>query len=165
MKEKLLKNILFTVTVIALAAVFILLLKVFNIWGFLLEVENKTFDFRQQIISQYKKANKDIVILAVDDSSYEYIVSTYGAWPAPRDFWAHISDGIEKANPKAIAFDLLFVQNFKVFGNSDKILTDTINKNKNIYVSMTFDSRPKEVRKPIDLPQTLETNIVGNSGR
>ena len=105
MKEKLLKNILFTVTVIALAAVFILLLKVFNIWGFLLEVENKTFDFRQQIISQYKKANKDIVILAVDDSSYEYIVSTYGAWPAPRDFWAHISDGIEKANPKAIAFD------------------------------------------------------------
>lgn len=163
MKEKLLKNILFTVIVIALAAVFILLLKVFNIWGFLLEVENKTFDFRQQIISQYKKANKDIVILAVDDSSYEYIVSTYGAWPAPRDFWAHISDGIEKANPKAIAFDLLFVQNFKVFGNSDKILTDTINKNKNIYVSMTFDSRPKEVRKPIDLPQTLETNIVGNS--
>ena len=56
MKEKLLKNILFTVTVIALAAVFILLLKVFNIWGFLLEVENKTFDFRQQIISQYKKS-------------------------------------------------------------------------------------------------------------
>ena len=161
MKEKIFKNILFSIFIIVIIALVVLLFKIFNIWGFLLEIENKTFDFRQQIISQYKKANKDIVILAVDDSSYEYIVSTYGAWPAPRDFWAHISEGIEKVNPKAIAFDLLFVQNFKVFGNSDKILTDVINKNNNIYVSMTFDSRPKEVRRPIELPKALETNIIG----
>ncbi len=162
MKEKFLKNIFFLIAVTFVIAFLVFLFKLFNIWNFLLEIENKTFDFRQQIISQYKKSDKDIVILAVDDSSYEYIVSTYGAWPAPRDFWAHISNGIEQAKPRAIVYDLLFVQNFKVFGNSDKKLTDTVNNNDNIYVSMTFDSRPKEVRKPIELPKSLETNINGN---
>ncbi len=162
MKEKLIKNIKTALTVILIIVLVGFCFKLFNIKELLNEAENKTFDLRQQIISKYKTPNKDIVILSVDDPSYEYIVSTYGAWPLPRDFWAKLSDRMEKVNPKAIVFDLLFVQNFKAFGNTDKYLSDVINSNKNIYVSMNFDNQNQEVRKPIDLPSSLETTVEGN---
>ncbi len=159
MKNKTLKNTIFAIFVILSVSIFIYLLGFFKIWEFLIEVENKTFDLRQQIVSNYKTPDKDIVILSVDDPSYEYIVSTYGAWPAPRDFWAHIASGIEKANPQAIVFDLLFVQNFKAFGNSDKKLADVVNSNENIYVSMNFDNQHPEIRRPAELPEKLKVNI------
>ena len=162
MKDKLFRNILFFISVLAIFCLLIFLFKFFNMSEFLAEIENKTFDFRQQIISQYKTPNKDIVILAIDDPSYEYIVSTYGAWPVPRDVWADLTNSIEKANPKAIVYDLLFVQNFKAFGNSDKKLSQAVNSNNNVYVSMNFDGTPKEVRKPVDLPLPLNTNIEGS---
>lgn len=162
MKDKLFRNILFFISVLAIFCLLIFLFKFFNISEFLAEIENKTFDFRQQIISQYKTPNKDIVILAIDDPSYEYIVSTYGAWPVPRDVWADLTNSIEKANPKAIVYDLLFVQNFKAFGNSDKKLSQAVNSNNNVYVSMNFDGTPEEVRKPVDLPLPLNTNIEGS---
>lgn len=131
--------------------------------GILSELENKTFDVRQRIISKDRKPSEDIVVLAIDDSSYEYIVSTYGSWPVPRDVWAMLSSEIEKYNPQAIAFDLLFVQNFKAFGNTDNALVDVVKKNDNIYLSMNFDDQNPEIRKPIDLPESLSTNINGAS--
>ena len=163
MKEKLIKNIQFSFAIIIVAAILIFLFRLFDIKGFLAEVENKTFDLRQQVISKYKEHNKDIVILTVDDPGYEYIVSTYGAWPAPRDFWAKLAEGIEKVNPRAIVFDLLFVQNFKAYGNTDKALSNVIKGKNNIYVSMNFDNQNEELRKAIELPESLNTKISGDT--
>lgn len=163
MKDKFFKNIKTCALILGFFAVLIYLFEIFSLGEFLAEVENKTFDLRQQITSKYKKPNKDIVILSVDDPSYEHIVSTYGAWPAPRDFWAKLANGIEKANPKAIIFDLLFVQNFKAFGNTDKALIEAVTSNENIYVSMNFDNQNEEIRTPVDLPESLNTNISGNT--
>ncbi len=163
MKEKLIKNIQFSFVIIIVAAILIFLFRLFDIKGFLAEVENKTFDLRQQVISKYKEHNKDIVILTVDDPGYEYIVSTYGAWPAPRDFWAKLAGGIEKVNPRAIVFDLLFVQNFKAYGNTDKALSNVIKGKNNIYVSMNFDNQNEELRKAIELPESLNTKISGDT--
>lgn len=163
MKEKLIKNIQFSFVIIIVAAILIFLFRLFDIKGFLAEVENKTFDLRQQVISKYKEHNKDIVILTVDDPGYEYIVSTYGAWPAPRDFWAKLAEGIEKVNPRAIVFDLLFVQNFKAYGNTDKALSNVIKGKNNIYVSMNFDNQNEELRKAIELPESLNTKISGDT--
>ena len=163
MKEKLIKNIQFSFVIIIVTAILIFLFRLFDIKGFLAEVENKTFDLRQQVISKYKEHNKDIVILTVDDPGYEYIVSTYGAWPAPRDFWAKLAGGIEKVNPRAIVFDLLFVQNFKAYGNTDKALSNVIKGKNNIYVSMNFDNQNEELRKAIELPESLNTKISGDT--
>ena len=163
MKEKLIKNIQFSFVIIIVAAILIFLFRLFDIKGFLAEVENKTFDLRQQVISKYKEHNKDIVILTVDDPGYEYIVSTYGAWPAPRDFWAKLAEGIEKVNPRAIVFDLLFIQNFKAYRNTDKALSNVIKGKNNIYVSMNFDNQNEELRKAIELPESLNTKISGDT--
>ncbi len=162
MKEKILKNILYGFFVALVFVLIVFLLKIFNFADFLGDIENKTFDLRQQVTSKYKNHSKDIMILSVDDPSYEYIVSEYGAWPVPRDFWANLAIEIEKYHPRAIIFDLLFVQNFKAFGNSDKMLSEVVNSNNNIYVSMNFDHQLPEVRTPIDLPNSLKTEIEGD---
>lgn len=163
MKDKFIKNIRSIVLAVVIIAVCIGFFRIPGVVDFLSEVENKTFDLRQQVISKYKTPNKDIVVLSIDDPSYEYIVSEYGAWPVPRDFWALITKKIEQINPKAIVFDLLFVQNFKAFGNSDKALSDVINSNDNIYVSMNFDRQNHEIRYPVDLPEALATNVSGDT--
>ena len=165
MKEKLFKKIKTALLVGVFLCAFISIFLIPSVREFLPEIENKTFDIRQKILADFKKPDKDIVILAIDDASYEYIVSTYGAWPVPRDFWAKISNEMEKYSPKALVYDLLFVQNFKAYGNSDNALINVIKDNKNIYLSMNFDNQDFEVRKPIELPKSLLLNVKGNSAQ
>ena len=78
-------------------------------------IEDRTFDIRQSILanSGLRKHDKNIVIVAVDDASYEYILDNYGEWPLPRDVYAKMVDYIEAQNPQCIAFDMMFVKSLK----------------------------------------------------
>ncbi len=136
-----------------------------NFNTFLDAVENKTFDLRQSIIvnSGYKKANKNIVIVAIDDASYEYILEKYGEWPLPRDIYARIIDYIEAQHPKSIAFDLMFVKSLRSKPGADKALADAFKKYDNIYAAMNFDNQSVDVRKPVELPQKLSINLTNYS--
>ena len=136
-----------------------------NFNTFLDAVENKTFDLRQSIIvkSDYKKANKNIVIVAIDDASYEYILDKYGEWPLPRDIYAKLIDYIEAQHPKTIAFDLMFVKSIKTKPGADEMLAAAFKKYTNIYTAMNLDNQSVEVRKPIELPQKLSVNVTNYS--
>ena len=136
-----------------------------NFNTFLDAVENKTFDLRQSIIvnSDYKKANKNIVIVAIDDASYEYILDKYGEWPLPRDIYAKIIDYIEVQHPKSIAFDLMFVKSLRSKPGSDEALATAFKKYNNIYTAMNLDNQSVEVRKPIELPQKLSVDVTNYS--
>lgn len=136
----------------------------FNAFGkFLGGVEFKTFDIRQNLILKGKKNNKDIVIIAVDDPSYEYITEKYGTWPVPRSFWANLIKGLEVANPKYIAFDLLFTKRLGDLSQGDAALIEAIKNNDNVYLSMNFDNYPPEIRTPPKLPQDLKVNLKNPS--
>ena len=113
----------------------------FNAFGkFISGIENKTFDIRQNFMLPHKKNNSDIVIIAVDDPSYEYITENFGTWPVPRSFWAKLIKGLEKANPKFIAFDLLFTKRLDTPDKGDLELIEAVKNNKNVYRSMNFDN-------------------------
>lgn len=133
--------------------------------NFIDNVENRTFDLRQSIIvnSGYRKVDKNIAIIAVDDASYEYILSKYGEWPLPRDIYSKLVNYLEKQNPKAIAFDLMFVNSLKSNVNADKQLTDSIIKNKNVFTAMNFDNQQEDLRIPPELPDNLQVNVHNNS--
>ncbi len=126
---------------------------------FLEGVENKTFDLRQKLSVKYKKPNKNIVILGIDESTYEYIIENYGEWPMPRYIYADVVNYIEKQNPKLIAFDLLFVKSIKSDNNSDEKLTDIFRKYKNIYTSMSFDDIDPELRTPTNIDDKFAVNV------
>ena len=65
--------------------------------SFINSMENHTFDIRQNILanSQKRQHNRDIVIVAIDDASYEYILDNYGEWPLRRDIYAKAVEYIQ----------------------------------------------------------------------
>ena len=118
-----------------------------NFNTFLDAVENKTFDLRQSIIvkSDYKKANKNIVIVAIDDASYEYILDKYGEWPLPRDIYAKLIDYIEAQHPKTIAFDLMFVKSIKDSVGGELNAENMVELNVNQITLLAYDILHEEV--------------------
>ena len=160
-----LKKILYTLWICIFMFFAIYTAKTSNSETFLNSIENKTFDLRQSMIvnSNYKKANQDIIIVAIDDASYEFVMDKFGEWPMPRDVYAKLVDYIESQNPKCIAFDLMFVKSLKSSQNADHALVNAFKKYNNIYTAMNFDNQAEDLREPAKLPDSLSVNVQNNS--
>ena len=159
------KKFLYAIGLIIFGIFIFLIVKNANLNSFIDSVENRTFDLRQSIIINEggKKANEDIVIVAVDDATYEYILANYGEWPLPRDVYANMINYLEQFNPTAIAFDMMFVKSLKSKNNADQALINSFKKYKNVYTSMNFDNQSSDLRTPPQLPEKLAINVINNS--
>ena len=160
-----LKKILYILWVLILGFLIIFGLKNGNYKTFLSSMENRSFDIRQEYISSIglRQHNNDIVIVAIDDASYEYILEKYGEWPLDRTIYAKLTDYIESQSPKSIAFDLMFVKSIKSNENSDKALVDIFKKYDNVYTAMNLDNQEADLRTPVTLPEKLSVNLKNNS--
>lgn len=123
-------------------------------------LENKTFDVRQNIIAKDKHVRDDIVIITVDDPSYEYLLEKYGDWPIPRNVYAQIIDYVQSQNPKYVAFDMLFIKSLNRIPGSDDKLIEAFKKYKNVYTALNFDDYEYTLRKPPVLPDKIKSNIT-----
>ena len=159
------KKILYTIGLIFFGIFTFLIIKNANLNSFIDAVESRTFDLRQSIIIKEggKKANNDIVIIAVDDATYEYILGNYGEWPLPRDVYANMINYLEKYSPRAIAFDMMFVKSLKSQNHADLALINAFKKYNNLFTSMNFDKKSHDLRTPPQLPDKLTLNIENNS--
>ncbi len=162
-----LKKILYIIGLILILGLLILGFKKTNLNSFIDIVESRTFDLRQTIMinANAKRVNEDIVIVAIDDASYEYILDNYGEWPLTRDIYAKMIEYLETEQPKIIAFDLMFVKSLKSKPDADKALVDAMKKYKNVYTAMNFDNQPEELRKPAQLPDTLAIDVENHSDK
>lgn len=160
-----LKKFLYTLWILILFLLVFLCLKSGSYTAFIHSMENRTFDIRQSILSKsnVRKPNANIVIVAIDDGSYEYILDKYGEWPLQRDVYAKLVDLIELQNPKSIAFDLMFVKSMKSANDADAALVNIFNKYDNVYTAMNLDDQPDDLRLPAKLPETLSVNIKNES--
>lgn len=142
-----------------------LFVKTTGVNDFLTDMENRSFDLRQSLLVKagVKKPNKDIVVLTIDDASYEYLLNNYGEWPIPREVYANLINYVEKQKPQAIVFDLMFVKSLKSKSNADAALVKAITENKNVYTSMNFDNQAFDVRQPVKLPEHLSINVKNDS--
>ncbi len=161
--KKFFRNLLYATYIVLTVFILFSLLKQPLIREFFSTMENKTFDVRQNIIAPYKSVNKDIVILTVDEQSYEYLVEKYGEWPIPRTIYADLITYLEKQNPVAIAFDLLFVKSMKSSDDADNKLANNIANNKNVFTAINFDNQSFDLRKPADLPVSLAAQVDNNT--
>ncbi len=127
---------------------------------FITKIENNSFDLRQSVISKHKKIDNDIVILALDDATYEYIMDKYGYWPISRKVWANVVNNIEKQNPKSVIFDMLFIKPNLTDIDSDNIFIETVKKHPNIYLSMSFDNYDDVIRQSSELKEDLMLKVV-----
>ena len=164
LKDKtLLKYFLYAVYIVITTGFLFSLMSNPSIRNFFSVIENKTFDVRQSLLAPYKRVNKDIVILSVDEESYEYLLGKYGEWPISRNIYADIITYLEKQHPAAIAFDLMFVKSLKSSNDADNKLAKNIAKYDNVFTSINFDNQSFDLRKPVDLPEALKANILNES--
>ena len=152
-------DIIYVLLLVFILALMIFLLPKKATKSFVEGLENKTFDLRQAIISKDKKPNKDIVIVTIDDPSYEYLIETYGDWPVPRQVYAELLDYIQAQSPKYVAFDLLFIKSLKRVPQSDAKLVEAFRKYQNTYTAINFDDYSFEIRKPPVLDTKIATDI------
>lgn len=160
-----LKKILYSIWLLLFCVVIFATVKSANFNAFINVIENRTFDLRQNVMinAGSKSANKDIVIVAVDEASYEYILDKYGEWPLSRDIYAKLVDYLESKNPRSIAFDLMFVKSFKSRPEADNALIDVFGKYNNVYTAMNLDNQSEDLRIPPVLPEKLSVNVENHS--
>lgn len=156
-----LKKILYSIGLVVFLVILFSTLQNSSLKNLVTTLENRSFDIRQNLIinSGHKKANKDIVIVTIDDASYEYILNKYGEWPMPREIYTKVIELLEQDNPKAIAFDLMFVKSLKSKQDADNKLANTFAKYQNVYTAMNFDNQSVELRIPVELPDKLKVKV------
>lgn len=162
-----LKKLLYFIWLVIFCTVAFLTLKIANISDFIDVIESRTFDLRQNVlINNHAKAHNDnIVIVAIDDASYEYILDNYGEWPLARDVYAKLVDYLEAQHPQSVAFDLMFVKSMKSLPQADLALVNSFKKYDNLYTAMNFDNQPEDLRIPPTLPNKLAVNLKNNGGK
>ncbi len=159
-----LKKFLYILWISIFAVLLFFSVKNGSFFSFIGSMENRTFDIRQNLSanSGVRHHNKNIVIVAIDDGSYEYILDKYGEWPLRRDMYAKMVDYIEVQQPKTVAFDLMFVKSMKSDIESDNALINVFKKYDNVYTSMNLDNQPEDLRIPPQLPEKLTVKPYPN---
>lgn len=162
-----LKKLLYFIWLVIFCTVAFVTLKIANISDFIDVIESRTFDLRQNVlINNHAKAHNDnIVIVAIDDASYEYILDNYGEWPLTRDVYAKLVGYLETQHPQSVAFDLMFVKSMKSLPQADLALVNSFKKYDNLYTAMNFDNQPEDLRIPPTLPEKLAVNLNNNGGK
>ncbi len=71
-------------------------------------IERKTYDWRIQWTADPASARKDIVLVAIDQSSVRNLEPLVGRWPWPRMIHASLLDYLARAPAKVIVYDVIF---------------------------------------------------------
>ena len=163
--KKILNYLIYAFSFVVTVFLALLLIQLTDANDFFSSMENRTFDLRQNFLVKSKvgKVNKDIVIVAIDDASYEYLLDKYGEWPVQRDVYARFIDYVETQKPASIVFDLMFVKSMKSKHDADLALVNAMKRYSNVYTAMNFDNQPIDVRKPVKLPESLTVNVKNDS--
>jgi adenylate cyclase len=78
--------------------------------SFVETVERKTYDWRIQWTADPASARKDIVLVAIDQSSVRNLEPLVGRWPWPRMIHATLVDYLARAPAKVIVYDVIFAE-------------------------------------------------------
>src|SRR5215813_10071447 len=71
-------------------------------------LENGAYDARARWTARPAKADSRIVIIDIDNASFDELQDKLGRWPWPRQVWTEIVRYVSKGQPSAIVFDAAF---------------------------------------------------------
>jgi adenylate cyclase len=97
-----------------------------NTFGVGLNMRDKAFDFMVKHRVIQPKADKDIVIVDINEASLAAFAKEYGRWPWPRQVLGEFVENIQAQKPKAIVFDIVFSDADIYNADSDTYFNDVI---------------------------------------
>src|SRR5882672_9689760 len=71
-------------------------------------MENRAFDERARWTARPDKTDSRIVIIDIDNASFDQLQDKLGRWPWPRQVWTEVVRYVSKGQPSAIVFDAAF---------------------------------------------------------
>lgn len=71
-------------------------------------LEMKTFDKRLEKSKTNTDANKDVVVILIDEASLQLMGPLVGRWPWPRSLYGDLLEFLASAGARAVLFDILF---------------------------------------------------------
>ncbi len=89
-------------------------------------MRQKTFDAMVQYRINPPAPDSEIVIVDINEASLESMSKDYGRWPWPRQVLGEFLEQLEKQQPKAIVFDILFSDPDLYNPDSDAYFNDAI---------------------------------------
>jgi len=96
-------------------------------------MRDKAFDFMVKHRVLAPDADKDIVIIDINEASLAAFAKEYGRWPWPRQVLGEFVENIQAQNPKAIVFDILFSDADIYNPDSDAYFNDVITACENCF--------------------------------
>ena len=127
-------------------------------------MRDKAFDFmvKHRVIAP--KADKDIVIVDINEASLAAFAKEYGRWPWPRQVLGEFVENIQAQKPKAIIFDIVFSDADIYNADSDAYFDEVISASDNTFfpilrldASQDASSQLKYAQIP-GLKSSLEAN-------
>ncbi|OGS75434.1 MAG: molecular chaperone TorD [Gallionellales bacterium GWA2_55_18] len=82
------------------------------------------------------KPDPDIVIVDINEASLAAMAKDYGRWPWPRQVLGEFVEQVEKQQPKAVVFDILFSDADVYNPDSDAYFNDAIAATRNTFFPM-----------------------------
>lgn len=96
-------------------------------------MRDKAFDFMVKNRVLQPKADKDIVIVDINEASLAAFAKEYGRWPWPRQVLGEFVENIQAQNPKAIVFDIVFSDADIYNADSDIYFNEVIAASDNVF--------------------------------
>ncbi len=119
------------------------------------EMRQGAFDLMVRYRLAPPKPDPDIVIVDINEASLAAMAKDYGRWPWPRQVMGEFVEQIEKQQPKAIVFDILFSDADVFNADSDAYFNAAIAATNNTFFPMLrldADSDSLSEIKPAMLP-------------
>lgn len=96
-------------------------------------MRQKAFDAMVRHRIHLPKPDQDIVIVDVNEASLAALAPEYGRYPWPRQVFGEFLEAIEKQQPKAVVFDILFADADLYNPDSDVYFNDTVGAQDNVF--------------------------------
>jgi adenylate cyclase len=81
----------------------------------------------------------DVIILEINQETYEQIPHPYKTWPWPRSIFAKVIENLNQVGVKAIGIDILMTSDDRISSSNDSLLIKAIQKYRNVVVAGKID--------------------------
>jgi adenylate cyclase len=100
--------------------------------------ELKALDHLVRRYADPAKADSNLVLLAIDESSLE----AFGRWPWPRDRFGYVVRYLKQAGARAVVFDVMFFEADENAEEFDQSFADDLKAAGNVFLPMLFQAEP-----------------------
>ncbi len=121
-------------------------------------LENRSSDWRAVATLDPARADRDIVLIDIDNASFRVLTEDLGRWPWTRRVWTELVKYIAPGHPKLILFDILFSGPEPA---ADSGFAAAIKTAGNVILPFAFVSARAEIKSTQSPPEKAQVQVAG----